>query len=75
MWDLSAIPGLINLNRSSFTSQFVFLRSIFGICDIKIYFFKHTVRVLFNKQKFLFSVGGWKAFENLVVRSLSWVIN
>ena len=62
---IGAIPGLINLNRSSFTSQFVFLRSIFGICDIKKDSISSNIQsefCLINKN-FLFSVGGWKAFE------------
>lgn len=62
---VGAIPSLINLNKSSFTSNFVFLRSVYGIYNLKKDSISSNIQsefCLINKY-FLFSVGGWKAFE------------
>ena len=62
---VGAIPSPINLNKKSFTSNFVFLRSIFGIYNLKKDTISSNIQSEFCliKKSFLFDVGGWKSFK------------
>tara|TARA_B100001057_G_scaffold497781_1_gene602886 strand:+ start:2412 stop:3422 length:1011 start_codon:yes stop_codon:yes gene_type:complete len=62
---VGAIPNLKNLNKNDFSSNLVFLRSVFGIYNLRKDSISSNIQsefCLINKN-YLFSLGGWKAYK------------
>lgn len=62
---VGAIPNFKNLNKKNFSSDFVFLRSVYGVYDIQKDSFSSNIQSEFCliKKSFLLSIGSWKAYK------------
>jgi len=62
---VGAIPNFKNLNKKNFSSDFVFLRSVYGVFDLKKDSFSTNIQSEFCliKKSFLLNIGSWKAYK------------
>lgn len=62
---VGAIPNLKNLNKNDFSSNLVFLRSVYGIYNLRKDSISSNIQSEFCliKKNYLFSLGGWKSYE------------
>lgn len=63
---VGAIPNFKNLNKKNFSSEFVFLRSVFGIYNLDKDSISSNIQSEFCliKKSFLLKIGSWKAYKS-----------